>query len=90
MELWREMRELEHTNLSRDGSWLELVCRKTERLEAEAAKQTPIAPKAKPKRKAKQLTKAERKARRRERAAARLARKMAAKAATVPENGANA
>lgn len=85
MELWREMRELEHTNLSRDGSWLELVRRKTERLEAEAAKQTPIAPKAKPKRKAKQLTKAERKARRRERAAARLARKMAAKAATVPE-----
>ena len=30
MELWREMRELEHTNLSRDGSWLELVRRKTE------------------------------------------------------------
>jgi len=34
MELWREMREIEHTNLTHDGKWLALVTRKVERLEA--------------------------------------------------------
>lgn len=73
MELWREMIDLERTNLTRNGDWLELVKHKIERIEA-IAKQTPTRtkPKAKP------LTKAERKALRLERAAARLARKMAA------------
>ncbi|MGL4517855.1 MAG: hypothetical protein ACRCUH_14335 [Shewanella sp.] len=40
VELWREMRELEQTNLTRDGEWLELVKRKAER--QEAAKPKPL------------------------------------------------
>lgn len=37
MELWREQMQLEQTNLTRDGAWLELVKRKVER-KAEATK----------------------------------------------------
>ena len=34
MELWRELIDLEHSNMTRSGEWLELVKRKAERLDA--------------------------------------------------------
>ena len=45
MELWREQMLLEQTNLTRDGTWLELVKRKVERkAEATAARPALRAP----------------------------------------------
>ncbi|MGL6436671.1 hypothetical protein [Aeromonas caviae] len=34
MELWRELIDLEHSNMTRNGEWLELVKRKAERIDA--------------------------------------------------------
>lgn len=42
MELWRELIDLERTNMTRNGDWLELVKRKAERVEAAKKAKRPV------------------------------------------------